>query len=461
MPPGAIAPPNANPRSVPLRRILNPQTGGLLIALLLVGFVAVASFLSWQQYVRFAEFTRRSNEAIARLNTTVLSVREAESSQRGFLLTHDDRYLSQYRTSVAAVGSNTAALEGLPWDPRYRGLLSRLKTALEGKLTELDATIALVERGNWKAAVDLVKSNRGLRSMTEINGICANFQAQLRGVLRQNRENSRFYARLSQYVATLGCAGIFVLVYLSNRKVTRLLSSAAVLNTELASVNSDLRQFVYSASHDLREPLRTVAVYAEFATKKAREQRPFETDLRFVNEAARLMTQIVDDLLVYTQAVIECVPQAEAADMNQVVRAVCEGMRASIEESKAQIDLHVLGAMPISSAHAHILVQNLLSNALKYRSATEAPRIEIGTGRDGHDASLFVSDNGLGIEPEYQEYIFGLFKRLHSRDRYPGTGLGLAICKKIIDRYGGTISVKSEPGKGSTFTVRVPAAPST
>lgn len=102
-------------------------------------------------------------------------------------------------------------------------------------------------------------------------------------------------------------------------------------------------------------------------------------------------------------------------------------------------------------------LQNLLGNAIKYRSASR-PRIHVAARADGHEWIISVADNGIGIAPEYHEQVFGLFKRLNSRERYSGTGLGLAICKKLVERYGGRIWVESELGKGSTFFIRLPAA---
>lgn len=439
-------------------KLANYRPGGSLISLLLLAIVALTSFLSWQQYVRFANSTRYSNQAITTLNATVGSVREAESSQRGYLLTGNPQYLAEYSESVAATRSTLHVLDSLPAEFRLQPLLANFQKAVNDKLAELATTTDLAARGQSERALDIVRTNRGLRLMADIDARDGEFKKQLQSTLQANRENSRFFARLSQYVSTLGCAGIFVLVYRANRRNLRLISEAARINAELTRVNADLQQFVFSASHDLQEPLRTLTIHSQLAVKRAREMRSFDRELTVVERAARLMTEILQNLLLYTQAVSNEDTELAQADLNEVVKGICEVLGPNLEKLGAEVIYDRLPVLPISQTHARILMQNLLTNALKYRSREEPPRVKISIRRQTVNWILSVADNGLGIAPIYHQQIFGLFKRLHSREEYPGTGLGLAICKKIVERYGGNISVESQLGHGSNFIVVLPAS---
>jgi PAS domain S-box-containing protein len=229
------------------------------------------------------------------------------------------------------------------------------------------------------------------------------------------------------------------------------------IEDELRRANQDLEQFAFSASHDLQEPLRTVKIYSELLTKRHADKLDGEA-LKFIgylrNGATRMET-LVRDLLTYTQVtkVEKC---AEVADANEALKTAVANLAGSISETGAQIEADPMPLLPVHSMHLQQLFQNLAGNAIKYRRPDRPPIVHIAAERqDGH--WLFtVSDNGIGIDPEYKENIFGLFKRLHTSDEYSGTGIGLAICQRIVDRYHGRIWVESEVGRGSTFRFTLP-----
>jgi PAS domain S-box-containing protein len=227
---------------------------------------------------------------------------------------------------------------------------------------------------------------------------------------------------------------------------------------ELARSNADLEQFAYSASHDLQEPIRNVAIYTEFLKQRYQGKLDASADqfLSFLTEGARRMEMLVRDLLAYTRTASDTEEPQGLIDANVVLAESLESLRVAIRESQAAITHDPLPAIRIQQVHLQQLLQNLLSNAIKYRS-DDPPRIHISAKRlDGY--WLFsVSDNGIGIPPEYQQKVFGIFKRLHGREKYPGTGIGLAICKKIVERFGGRIWVESEAGQGATFQFTLPA----
>ena len=228
-------------------------------------------------------------------------------------------------------------------------------------------------------------------------------------------------------------------------------------NNELRRANADLEQFAYSASHDLREPLRQVAIYSQLLEKKYADKLEGRGAqyLGYCVEGAHRLEMLISDLLAYSQATNTDDVSLEPVDVSQVIDTVKKNLSASIAETAAEIST---ANLPVICAHSVPLLhlfQNLISNALKYRSKKQ-PRIEIAAAEDGDYWRFSVQDNGIGIPKEFQKQIFGIFKRLHNRAEYPGTGIGLAICQKIVEQYEGRIWVESEPGRGSTFFFTLP-----
>jgi light-regulated signal transduction histidine kinase (bacteriophytochrome) len=236
----------------------------------------------------------------------------------------------------------------------------------------------------------------------------------------------------------------------------------AAPNEELRRANADLEQFAYSASHDLQEPLRQVALYSQMLQKQygsKLEEKAIQY-LAYCVEGAQRMEMLVRDLLAYSQAGRSEASLAAAIDLNEVIESVRKNLAAAIEETGAVITASPLPKISGDAVPLTQLFQNLVANAIKYRSET-VPEIAIRATRDGSFWLFSVRDNGIGIEPEFRRQIFGIFKRLHDRAAYPGTGIGLAICQKIVERYGGRIWVESEPGRGSAFLFTLPATQAT
>ena len=228
-------------------------------------------------------------------------------------------------------------------------------------------------------------------------------------------------------------------------------------NDELRRANAELEQFAYSASHDLQEPLRQVAVYSQMLAAKFTDKFDGK-GLEYLNycvEGAHRMELLISDLLAYSQATKGAEAPAQPVDTKEVLAEVRKNLATTIEETHATIavaDLPIVMGDIVPLRH---LFQNLISNALKYRS-DRLPRIEVSAKDQGTSWLFSVRDNGIGIPKEFQAQIFGLFKRLHAKKHYPGTGIGLAICQKVVESYDGRIWVESEVGQGSTFYFTLP-----
>lgn len=237
---------------------------------------------------------------------------------------------------------------------------------------------------------------------------------------------------------------------------------------QLAASNLELERFAYVASHDLQEPLRTVSNYLQLLER--RYQDKFDADGRdfigFAVDGATRMQGMIRDLLDYSR--VQTHGQAFApVDLNRTLDEVLSDLRLTIEENSASVTHDPLPVVMGDAAQLRRLLLNLIANALKYRREA-APRIHVAAGRleDSHaelpDTApaagwlISVRDNGIGIDAQHYEKIFQLFQRLHGRGAYPGSGLGLALGKRIVERHGGAIWVKSALGEGSTFYVALP-----
>jgi PAS domain S-box-containing protein len=222
--------------------------------------------------------------------------------------------------------------------------------------------------------------------------------------------------------------------------------------------NEELQQFAYIASHDLQEPLRTVSIYAQFLAQRYRGQLRGDADqfIDFIVEGAERMERLIHDLLDFSRV------EARGADFfvkmscDEALEDAIRNLQSLIHESGAVITRPRLPSITGDPVQMTRLFQNLLVNSIKYRSA-DVPCIQISAERAGSEWLFSVSDNGIGIEPQYAEKVFGIFKALEPRDSRAGSGMGLAICRKIVSRHQGRIWVKSALGEGATFFFTLPA----
>jgi PAS domain S-box-containing protein len=229
------------------------------------------------------------------------------------------------------------------------------------------------------------------------------------------------------------------------------------IEDDLRRANKDLEQFAFSVSHDLQEPLRSIKIYSELLQNTCGQELQGQAleFLMYVRNGATRMEMLVRDLLTYTQ-VTKFEKPAELSDAGEALRITLENLAGTISESGARITADPLPSLRVHRAHLQQLFQNLIGNAIKYRSPDRPCAVGITAERQSEYWIFAVSDNGIGIDSEYKERIFGLFKRLHTNDEYSGTGIGLAICQRIVDRYHGRIWVESEPRRGSTFLFTLP-----
>jgi PAS domain S-box-containing protein len=240
--------------------------------------------------------------------------------------------------------------------------------------------------------------------------------------------------------------------------VFRDISARRRTERQLRESNEQLRQFVGAAAHDLRSPLNSVNAIAQVLSSRYTDKLGNEGNqlLGYISNGVTRMSHFLEDLLAYAHASHFERDETAPASLDDAFKQALENLRAEIETSGAEVTAESLPTVAANETHLVQLMQNLIGNALKYRSV-EAPRVQVAAEKNGTHWTVKVSDNGIGIEPQYADEIFRPFRRLHGED-VPGSGIGLATCAKIVSGYGGRIWVDSKPGHGSTFFATLPVA---
>jgi PAS domain S-box-containing protein len=247
---------------------------------------------------------------------------------------------------------------------------------------------------------------------------------------------------------------------INDRKVMELKMSS--LNTEilqnmkeLEKVNSELEQFAFVASHDLQEPLRMVTGFLTLLEKRYGNQldEKAKSYIDFAVDGSNRMRSIILDLLEFSRAGKIETSEIDFVDLNFIVGDVMTLLNTAVHEADALVEIGELPTIKAVPAQMRQVFQNLISNGIKYRSADQQCKLEVGYDADDNGGALYVRDNGIGIDSDYHDTIFEIFKRLHSKEEYAGTGIGLAITKKIIDSMGWEIAVISNLNEGTEFRI--------
>jgi signal transduction histidine kinase len=263
-------------------------------------------------------------------------------------------------------------------------------------------------------------------------------------------------------LAAAALAGVAVLLrrlLVATRALGRSNAELEHSNAELARSNADLEQFAYVASHDLSEPLRTVAGFSQLLGHRYRGKLDAEADLYIDHMVAGVgrMQQLIDDLLLFSR-VGRAPVGADPVDLDELLGEVLHSIEPAIREREAQITSGALPAVKGERGQLRQVLQNLVMNAMKFTAPDVTPEVHVSAARAGGTVTVSVEDNGIGVPPERREQVFKMFGRLHPADRYPGTGIGLALVQRIVERHGGKIWIEDGADGGSRFAFTLPAA---
>jgi signal transduction histidine kinase len=446
---------------------------------------------AWRRthYLELVRTVDQTREVQVTVQDLLVSLTEAETGRRGYILTGDAKYLAAVEDTSAKVSSIVRRLSELTSsNPTQQANITTLEHIANERLALLEHT-ALLGRAGQDAAVKDLEMQSGLAESAQLREIAARVMAEEGRLLDlQKRASSLAYQEANIFLI-VGCIGTILLLLLAYRimrqyAAERDLAESEVLrmnqhlqekveqldqfNRELEQrvkertaglerSNSDLQQFASFASHDLQEPLRMVVSYLELLGKTCQGKLGVEAEryIGFAAEGAARMRALIKDLLAYAAGTKE--PVLTRMPLSDAVVQARYNLLESIGETGAEITFGHLPDMELDPVKMTLVFQNLLSNAIKFRHPGRAPRISIAARREGANWHVSVCDDGIGFEPKYSERIFVAFQRLHGSGKYPGSGIGLAICKRIIEGHGGRIWAESVPGEGATFHFILPA----
>jgi signal transduction histidine kinase len=402
------------------------------------------------------ELASRTLQIETKLFNMLSDVRSAESGQRGYLLMGDPKYLDDYHGGTKRTALIIADLKESIIDPVQRKALAGLEPLIERKFAELDETIRLYGADKGDEALTLVRTGYGLSLMTDIRAMTEEAH-RLFAVQASNYEstNSRLLAvNLIGLVLVIVLAVIFILIMRRSAEKER------VYVGELERSNQELDDFAYIASHDLKEPLRGLFNHAAFLLEDYKDKID-DDGVRRLNRLGHLcqrMEQLINDLMYFSRLGRADLAMQEA-DPNAIIVEIQQMMETVLSERRARIVVpRTLPRIVCDRTRVTEVFRNLITNAVKYNDKTER-LVEIGflesfnTKQRVEKSVFYVRDNGVGIDPEFHQEIFRIFKRLqHASDgQETGTGVGLTFVKKIVERHGGRIWLESESGNGTVF----------
>ena len=453
---------------------------GLAAASALLLLVAFFSYLGLVANSNDRRRVAHTNQVLEKLADIRANMLDAETGERGYILTGQDSFLRPYERGLAQIHQNLKDVRDLTSDnPRQQNALDRIEPLVNARLAELTERIEVRRKQGLSAGVIAVREGPGKQLMDQITAIIEDMQREEDRLLLQRSAELEASSQTTRVVIVFGEAlGFFFLLIAGwvihkemiqrrnaeeavnrlnaelERKVIARTAQLAERAKDLERSNSELQQFAYVASHDLQEPLRTVASFTQLLAKRYQDKlddkaREF---INFAVEGSKRMQDLINDLLAYSRVGTQAKP-LQPVDCNTVLDRVLKSLERAIRDSAAVVTRDPLPRVFADDVQLGQLLQNLIANALKFCQGP--PRIRISAEPAGDLWKISVRDNGIGISLEHRERIFVIFQRLHTKQQYPGTGIGLAICKKIAERHGGRIWVEPAPGGGSIFSFTI------
>jgi signal transduction histidine kinase len=473
--------------------------------LVLAALVAVIFLLLLVAVLSLRQASARSEHSarvIAATEAAEKSVLDLETGARGFALTGRDAFLHPWRQARRALPGELARVRRLVADnPRQAAQARQVSSGVARYERDFSEPFVAEARRSMTAAGRLARAGEG---KARVDALRAGFERMLgtERALSATRQSTVDARRTMAIVAVaaglLICLVFVVLQQAALRRwvlepLDRLREAAGRLregdlstraglagrdevaevgaafddmaenleasDADLRRSNAELEQFAYVASHDLAEPLRVMAGYADLLSRKYAGELDERADgyIAGITDGSERMRQLIDDLLAYSRAGRRELDM-QPVDMGRLVATVTGDLAVALREADAEVHADGLPTVTADPSQMRIVLQNLMANAVKFHSPDRPPRVDVVADRDGDHWRFEVRDNGIGIEPRHTERIFRMFQRLHTREEYPGTGIGLALCQRVIERHGGEIHAAPRPdGPGAVIAFTLPA----
>lgn len=453
---------------------------------LITGLTAATAILLGVAFLSYSSLTRNAEDrqwvvhtyqVMGALDELLRGMTDAETGERGYILTGEDVYLDPYQRGLGEVRQSTAEVRKLTADnAEQQNSLNELEPVIAERLRELRERIQVRRKAGLAAGAAAVREGAGRQFMGQIRSAIGGMRGKEERLLVQRAAEleasshaTRIVIVLGEFLGLvfLGIAGLAIHAEMRQRgraeeeirnlnaelerKVEERTAELAERAKDLERSNMELQQFAYVASHDLQEPLRTIASFTQLLAKRYADKlddkaREF---IGFAVDGSKRMQTLINDLLSFSRVGTQGKALASVR-CDAVLDTVLRSLKRAIEESGTVITRDPLPAVFADELQLGQLLQNLVANAIKFKG-DRPPRVHVGAERNGRGWKIFVRDNGIGIAPEHSERIFVIFQRLHTKTQYAGTGIGLAICKKIAERHGGRIWVEAAPEGGSIF----------
>jgi signal transduction histidine kinase len=479
------------------RRLLasNLVLAGLLAVVFVVLVLIVLSLRS------ATEAAEHSADVIAAAVAAEKSVLDLETGARGFALTGNAAFLQPWTMARQALPGELVRLRGLVRDNPEQG---RLATTISSQATSYrdgySVRFVRLARQGLLRAVALSRTREGKRRVDALRALFDRMLANERSLAADRRGQADARQTLAIVAVAVGLAICLLFVLVQQAALRRWLlvpldrlravagrlrggdlgtradleqtdevgelgaafdeMAAALQETDedLRRSNAELEQFAYVASHDLAEPLRVMAGYADLLSRRYRGEMDGRADryIAGITDGSERMRQLIDDLLAYSRAgrrELDIGP----VELGEMVADVQRDLGPAIEDAHAEVVADDLPSVRADAGQLRLILQNLIANAVKFRDPERPPRIEVAAVAEDDAWRVEVRDNGIGIEPRHAERIFRMFQRLHTREEYDGTGIGLALCQRVIERHGGQIWAAPNPdGEGSVIVFTLP-----
>ena len=453
------------------------------LLILLTGILSVYSVRNLNSNVHW---TLHTKDVLQLSDELYASILETESNLRGYSLSSDARFISEYSNGKRGSLKILDSLQRLTTENNSQKFnFQKLRRDIEEKFRLSDSILAIVRvnetRRNPQIALIVIRGKEITQkikdAISQINEEENSFLAKTNTGLHRNLNILPAILLFTTLIGVgAGALSLYSLYQYNKNKVEgdiRIADYQQQLKDQIQLLyesNKELEQFAYLASHDLQEPLRKIISFSDLLMEQYKSNLDGDGALYLerIHHSASRMRLLINDLLNYSR--LSRLLPIEKIDLNAIIVAVKEDLEIPIKEKNATIEVSPLPVLTGNNSEFRQLFQNLISNSLKFSIQGTRPRISIvaedASAEDlkylpGYDISkqylsIKLTDNGIGFNQEYADKIFIIFQRLHGRNEYEGTGIGLAICKKITVKYGGTIFAQSSPGKGTTFVILLP-----